>query len=198
MILLAASLLAVQTAPAAASQAWDNGKLLHVGGDTWLLERAIDDALFESAALRAHLQRIGLPATCAIANGARKAAVSREAAGFRAALIATMRAMIPAERLAGPAYPAFVSLPAYKVRVSDALADNPASGVARAREAALIQFEREAFAAPATTRPWADIFGDWDLSRNIAIGIACSQYTLVDPAAGKRIFDVFYQRKDNH
>jgi hypothetical protein len=198
VILLAASLLAMQAAPAAASQPWDSGKLLHVGGDTWLLERAIDETLFESPAMRVNLQRIGLPATCAIASGARKAALTREAARFRAALVATMRAMIPAERLAGEAYPAFTTLREYERRVSDALANNSASGMARARDAVLNRFEREAVAAPATTRPWADMFADWDLNRSAAVRAACNQYKLVDPAKGKQLLDVFYQRKEVH
>lgn len=195
MILATILLAAVQNAPA--SDPWTDAQVLHAGGDTFLLLNAIDDALFESPTLRANLQRIGLPATCAIARKAKDAAVAT-APAFRAALIRAMRARIPAERLTGTAFPAFHTLTPYKLRIADALEQDASSGLATARSAAVWQFEYGVAAAPATSGPWADIFGDWDLDRKLAIRHACLQYRLRNPAEGKRAFDGFYKRKETH
>jgi len=188
-------LLLVAAAPDAA---WDDAKVIHAGGGTFLLDSAVETVIAGSAAMHASMRRIGLKRACAIASAARRQAVAAEAEAFLPALVAAMRAQIPPERLTGPAFPAFngtAQLP-FKARVSAALERGAAPIYTRARTHALARFEREAPTAPAISGDWSDIFADWDLSTANAVSTACLMYRLPDPAGGKQAFDTFYQRKE--
>lgn len=190
--------LGVASVPAVAqTMTLDDAQVFDAGGGMWLLTTDVEESVFQSPPMRAHLQRIGLVKTCAIARESVRLAVADGTDAFRPVLVATMRSSIPAERWSMPGWRSFQgTLTPYRDRVIDALHRDGAPIYARARDLALTHFEREAAATAPTASPWADIFFDWDLSRNIAVRHACSQYGLANPANGKRAFDMFYQRKE--
>lgn len=179
--------------------AWDDATVIRAGGGTFLLDSAVYDALSDAPAMRTSMQRIGLKQACAISAVARRQAVAIEADAFLPVLLTTMRARIPAERLTDRSIPSFLSasLGIYKADVAAALERDAAPIYARAKAAALAQFESEVAAAPATSTDWSGIFHDWNLDSALSVRTACSSLSSSDPAASKRAFDIFYQRKEN-
>ncbi|MBC9033659.1 hypothetical protein IAG41_14775 [Sphingomonas sp. JC676] len=174
-------------------------RLFQAGDGTLLLSNWAEQAIYESPVMRAHLERIGLARTCAIANEAVKLAVSDRIDAFRPALVAAMRSQIPADRFDARRWLSLQgALAAYRGRVEDALLRDAAPVYEGVRALALTRFQRETAIAAAVAGSWADIFADWDLSRTNAVRTACMLYQLSDPVMAKRPFDQFYQRKEMH
>ena len=194
-----AAALFLPTAASAQGTGLSDERLFEAGGGPLLLNNWAEQAIYESPVLRTHLERIGLPTMCAIANEAVKLAVSDRVDAFRPALVAAMRSQIPAERFETGGWLSFHgTLAAYRGRVEDALRREAAPIHDGVQALALTRFQRETAMAASVARPWADIFADWDLSGTNAIRTACMLYRLSDPVTNKRAFDRFYQRKEIH
>jgi hypothetical protein len=171
------------------------------GANDFLLEQAINRLLFEDRTVQDELMRAGLERGCLLIHSARRQALDANGSAFRPHLIAAMRAIVPAERLAAGTNLVIGGLAAYRTRVTDEV-ERSAAGVfaaatEQAREGALARLR----AAPGVTPAEAPgRFGDWRLETRLARQIACNlivasqNRTPEEFASMKRPFDGFYRR----
>ena len=171
------------------------------GGNDLLLEQAIDIALFEDGPVQAGLLRAGLERGCMLIHAARRQALDSHREAFRRHLVAAMRAVVPAERMATSTNIVIGGLAAYRTRVTSEVrrtgGDVIAAAIAEARSAAAVSLGE---APPVPREVAAGRFADWRLDRPISRQTACmliavsQNRTPAEFAAMKSAFDGFYRR----
>jgi len=171
------------------------------GGNDFLLEQAIDLALFADAPLQDELMRVGLEHGCLLIDEARRQALDANRSAFQTHLIAAMRAIVPAEPMATRTNIIIGGLAAYRARVTAEVERTAAPvfdrAVAEARSGAAARLAG-ARAVPATEA--AGRFADWRLDTPISRENACMLVVASrgrppeEFASMKSAFDQFYRR----
>ncbi len=172
-----------------------------MGGDEFLLRRAITDAIFGDDAMRQELMRVGLERGCLLVRDARRGAIDRYWPAFRQHLVSAMRAIVPRELLHGRSTPITLDGP-YRTRITREI---QRTGMAVYEDS--IRETRITLANSLATAPTvpqhlaAGPFSDWQLERRSAIETACDLMPIsedVSPEAfesSKRAFDRFNRRQ---
>ncbi|WP_141243847.1 hypothetical protein [Sphingomonas lenta] len=179
-------------------------RVAYLGGGDHLFQRHIDERMVNNAAARSELERIGVRRWCANLRNARSAVVARYGPAYRAALISTMRQVVPDEVLASRMALGWNAgvITIYHNRIRDALDAAAGPLFAEAGSEAITAFSAAARSSPTVERGAADEpFEDWSFERPVAVLNACM--LLSDPSVTreqfltrKAIFDGFHQRKD--
>ena len=174
------------------------------GGNDFLLEQAIDLALFADAPLQSELMRVGLEHGCQLIDEARRQALDSNRSAFRTHLITAMRAIVPDEPMATRTNIILGGLAAYRARVTAEVERTAAAvfgrAVAEARSGAAARLAG-ASAVPAAEA--AGRFADWRLETPISRATACMLVvasrgrTREEFASMKGAFDQFYSRSGN-
>lgn len=171
------------------------------GGKDFLLVSAINAVLFEDARVQGALRRAGLEQGCVLIQAARRQVVDNNRPEFRAHLIAAMRAIVPAERMATSTNLIIGGLGAYRARVTRQVESTGSAVLTRAAsEARASALAALGSASPVAPREAAGRFADWRLDRPLSREIACNlvvssqNRTPEEFASMKRAFDGFYRR----
>lgn len=178
-----------------------DAELVQRGGGDFLLRAHVENALYEDAAIRAELMRVGLERGCLLADAAQARAVEANRTAFNLHLVAALRTVVPAEAWTPPASIFMARLQSYQGRIDRAIAQSGPEvyeGSVREARSALVP----ALAALPSVPPAeaAGRFADWRLETPLAVKIAChiTAWAQGAPDAFQRMkqpFDGLYRRQ---
>lgn len=186
-------LLSGQSAPAEAPTVSDAAvELLATREGT--LWRRLTNVVINDPAMRAEIRRVGLANGCHGMDDSRAEVAPAYRATLMPVIVAAIRKLVPAERLARAGYLSFVSAPLvpYEARVRDEVernaADTLAAAEARMRGVFLDRIRREPAGDPEASRvlPRADLAaalglqGPYNLDKPSDLGLACADL-LISP-----------------
>ena len=195
--LLLLSLAFVAQPPAGITDA----ELVQRGGGDYLLRAHVENALYEDAAIRSELMRVGLERGCLLADAAQARAVEANRAAFNEHLVAALRTIVPAEAWTPRASIFMAGMQFYQSRIDRAIAQSgPEVYEGSVREAR--SFLVPALAALPSVPPAeaAGRFADWRLEAPLAVKIAChiTAWAQREPDNFQRMkqpFDGLYRRQ---
>ena len=157
------------------------------------MRNRIEWAIFDDAAMRAEVGRIGFARGCELVDRAGKEVVERHAAVLEAEIAEAIRETVPAERIAQARIMSFLVSPltAYRGRFEKALEEGAADALTAAKEDMRRTFLAASTPLPSTANPADDevapkpdmaaslgLEGSWDLDRPEQLSLACAEHRI--------------------